>query len=163
MKRAFVLLLIITIAIFQLVFRQKIGTCIFTRISQSVDYNLKSSKSTFSEGISTGIGATQKPDSWNWEYLFVLEGVSYDYYSFFNLTINSINLSSSVKFGIDWLDKIRVCFIDQNNSTSYGPSQVEFAFFPISNSEFNKEIPLCMGIACQGDESLFTIDTLFEE
>ncbi|MEM8938416.1 MAG: hypothetical protein AAGC64_03605 [Bacteroidota bacterium] len=129
-----------------------------------MNYNFKSSKSIFSESSPTGIGVTQKhDDSWNWKYLFILKGGSYDYYSLFSLTINSVNLSSSVKFGADLLDEIRGCLLNQNKSTSYGPSQVEFALFPISNTEFNKEIPLCIGIASPDDESLFTVDTLFGE
>jgi len=151
MQKVFVLIL--TISLSQSIFGQDTGMYLFARSPQLVNYNFEKSESTFSQGVSGGIGVTHKA-----LFLelgsYILEGDSYGYYTFFGSGVNTIELGNSINLNTN-------VFGEVTNIPSQSEQDESWIFtggiclFPNAQIQrFNIGIPLCLGLAYQ-DESLY--------
>ena len=148
MQRA-LLPLILTISISQFAFGQGIGICVFTRSPQLVNYSFQNAKSTFSQGVSAGIGLTHKK-----LFLelgsFILEGNSYGHYSFFGTSINASELSKSIQLNTNLFGEITNIPPQSEQLASSWIYTGGVCFFPNAQIQrWNLGIPLCMRLAYQ--------------
>jgi len=151
-KVIFTLILIISSSQFS--FGQEVVLYVFSRSPQLVNYNFQNAKSSFSQGISTGVGLTHK--SLFLELgTFILEGDSYGHYSFFGGGLSHIELGNSVNLNTNVFGEVTNLPSQAEQPTSSWIFTSGVCFFP--NAQFkrlNIGIPLCIGLAYQ-DKSMY--------
>lgn len=141
--------LVLTFSISPFAFGQEIGLYIFTRSPQFVDYSFKNAESTFSQGVSAGIGLTYKT-----VFLelgsFILEGNSYGHYSFFGSTVNSLELGKSINLNTNIFGEVTNLPSQSEQPKSSWICTGGVCFFPNAQlKRLNIGIPLCIGVAYQ--------------
>ena len=141
--------LILTISISQFAFGQEIGIYIFTRSPQLVNYSFKNTETTFSQGVSAGIGLTHK-NLFLELASFILNGDSYGHYSFFGTIVNSSELSKSIKLNTNIFGEVTNIPSQSEQLESSWIYTSGVCFFPNAQFQrFNIGIPLCLGLAYQ--------------
>ncbi len=146
--------LILTISISQFAFGQEFGIYVFARSPQLVNYSFKNAESTFSQGVSAGIGLTHK-NLFLELGSFILEGNSYGHYSFFGTSVNSSELSKSIRLNTNIFGEVTNIPSQSEQSQSSWIYTSGVCFFPNAQIQrLNIGIPLCIGLAYQ-DESIF--------
>lgn len=142
-------LLIITFLLSQSAFGQKIGVYVFTRSPQLVNYSFKNSESTYSQGVSAGVGLTYKTLFLEFGS-FILEGDSYGHYSFFGTSVNSSELTNSIRLNTNIFGEVANIPFQSEQPESSWIFTSGVCFFPNAQIQrLNIGIPLCFGLAYQ--------------
>ncbi len=147
-------LLILTILLSQSAFGQKVGVYVFTRSPQLVNYSFKNAESTFSQGVSAGVGLTYKTLFMEFGS-FILEGDSYGHYSFFGTSVNSSELTKAIRLNTNIFGEVTniPTQLEQPGSSWIFTSGI--CLFPNAQIQrLNIGIPLCLGLAYQ-DKSTY--------
>lgn len=133
----------------QFVDAQRIKTYLFTRTPQLVNYQFERSETTYSHGLSAGIGFIHKS---NFLELgsFIFEGDSYGYYSFFGRSLKSTELVSHVTLQTNWYGEVTRMPSQQEQKDASWIFTSGLCLFPnVQLKRVNIGIPLCLGLAYQ--------------
>ncbi|MFY0598608.1 MAG: hypothetical protein JXR03_02980 [Cyclobacteriaceae bacterium] len=144
---------------FSEVWGQKVGTYVFARNPQLMNYNFESGKASYSEGVSAGIGLYRK--SMFLEFATIIfEGDSYGYYTFFGSTIKSTDLGGSFKLNTNVFGEIATLPSQPEVSDALWIFTSGICFFPnVQIQKLNAGIAICSGIAYQ--DSSFSFNNRF--
>ncbi|UZR96143.1 hypothetical protein [Chondrinema litorale] len=149
-----VYILIFSILISQSVLGQDLGVYVFARTPQMASYNFKKANSTFSQGVSSGIGFTHK-ELFLELGAYILEGDSYGYYSFFGSNLNSVDFGNSIHINTNLFGEVTNIPSQAEQSDSSWIFTSGVSFFPnVQIQQLNVGVPLCLGLAYQ-DDSLY--------
>lgn len=147
MQRIFIILFIISIA--QPVYSQNVGFYAFARSPQLVNYTIDKNESTFSQGLSSGLGLTYQ--KLNLELgTFIMDGNSYGYYAFLGKKVHALELGHTIYLNTTVFDEVThlPAQIEQSNATWIYTSGV--SLYPnIQIQKLNVGIPLGFGLAYQ--------------
>ncbi len=137
---------------FQSVNAQQLRAYLFTRAPQLVNYQFKTGSTSYSQGLSMGVGFTK-----NTGFLelgsFIFEGNSYGYYIFFGSTMKTTELGNTIKLNTNWFGEISHLPSQTEQSDQLWIYTAGACLFPnVQLQRFNLGLPLCLGLAYQEKE-----------
>lgn len=143
-----------TLILFNLQFveAQQVGTYLFARSPQVVNYQFKNSDTSYGQGISVGMGFTHK-GSFLELGSFIFEGDSYGYYSFFGKTLKATELGSAVSLQTNWFGEVTRMPSQQEQKDASWIFTSGLCLFPnVQLKRVNIGVPLCLGLAYREKE-----------
>ncbi|MGD1892253.1 MAG: hypothetical protein ACFB15_16900 [Cyclobacteriaceae bacterium] len=143
------------------VFGQKVGTYVFARTPQLMNYNFESKQATYTQGISAGVGLYHKS-----KFLelatFIFDGNSYGYYTFFGTTLKSTDLGKSFKLNTNWFGEITTLPSQPEISNPTWIYTSGICLLPnVQIQKLNVGVAICSGIAYQDEAFSFNNRFIF--